>query len=60
MPLTLYKILDIGDLERTRMRLQMADGSVKYPEGVVKNVIVKVKDFMIPVDFVVLNMKENK
>lgn len=38
------------------MCLQLADQSVRYPEGVAENISVRVWDFLIPEDFVVLDM----
>ena len=38
------------------MHLQLADSSVRYPEGIAEDVPVKVRDYFIPVDFVVLDM----
>ena len=39
------------------MCVQLADSTVRYPEGVVANLMVKVKDTYILVDFVVLDME---
>ena len=39
------------------MHLQLADSSVRYPEGIVEDVPVRVRDYFIPVDFVVLDME---
>ncbi|XP_020205131.1 uncharacterized protein LOC109790396 [Cajanus cajan] len=58
MPLSMMR--RIGDLEArpTRMTLQLADRLIKYPHGVVEDVLVKVDKFMFPVDFVVMDMEE--
>ncbi|XP_075486319.1 uncharacterized protein LOC142525921 [Primulina tabacum] len=37
-----------------------ADSSIKYPRGVVEDVLVKVDKFIFPVDFVVLDMEEDR
>lgn len=37
------------------MRLVMADRSVKWPVGILHDVLVKVADFILPTDFVVLD-----
>ena len=52
----------IGNLEvqPTKMQLQLADGSIKYPYGVVEDVLVKVDKFIFPVDFVIVDMKEDE
>ena len=39
------------------MCLQLADQSIRYPVGIAKDVPVKIRNFIIPVDFVVLDMK---
>jgi len=59
MPLSMLK--RIGDLEvrPTRMTLQLADRSMKYPYGVAEDVLVKVDKFMFPVDFVVMDIEED-
>ena len=44
----------------TPMHLQLADSSVRYPEGIAEDVPVRVRDYFIPVDFVVLNMEIEK
>jgi len=51
----------IGDVEvrPTRMTLQLADRSIKYPYGIVEDMIVKVDKFLFPVDFVVMDMEED-
>jgi hypothetical protein len=37
--------------------VQLADSTVRYPEGVVENLMVKVRNAFILVDFVVLDME---
>jgi hypothetical protein len=39
------------------MSISLADRSVKYPRGIVENVLLKVDKFVFPVDFVVLDME---
>ena len=39
------------------MCLQLADQSVRYPTGVAENIPVKIRNFLIPIDFVVLDME---
>ncbi|XP_075523994.1 uncharacterized protein LOC142556419 [Primulina tabacum] len=49
----------LGELKPTRLSLQLADISVKYPRGVIEDVLVKVDRFIFPADFVVLDMEED-
>ncbi|XP_076941675.1 uncharacterized protein LOC143611350 [Bidens hawaiensis] len=57
MSYSLYKKLDLGEPVPTRMSLSLADQSVKYPRGIVENVLVKVDKFVFSVDFVILDME---
>ncbi|CAM8914465.1 unnamed protein product [Rhodiola kirilowii] len=43
----------------TQMTLRLADRSSRYPRGILKDVPVKVGNFHIPGDFVVLEMEED-
>ena len=43
MPLRRLTLLDIGVLETTQMKLQMADGTVSTPVGIMKYVVVRVQ-----------------
>ncbi|XP_050876414.1 uncharacterized protein LOC127080124 [Lathyrus oleraceus] len=60
MPLSIFKKLGIWAVQDTRMTLQSADHSVKRPYGIVKDVLVKIDKFVFPVDFVILEMPEDK
>ncbi|XP_077237313.1 uncharacterized protein LOC143878987 [Tasmannia lanceolata] len=46
---------NIRDLKPTSVTLQLVDRSIKTPKGMVEDVLVKVGDFLFPVDFVVLD-----
>ncbi|XP_073288035.1 uncharacterized protein [Primulina huaijiensis] len=59
MPLSVFRKLGLGEPKPTRMSLQLADRSVKYPWGVIEDVLVKVDKFIFPADFVVLDMEED-
>jgi hypothetical protein len=56
MPAVVYHKLDHSVLEPTSMCLQLADQSVRYPLAIAKNIPVKIREFFISVDFVVLDM----
>ncbi|XP_076902631.1 uncharacterized protein LOC143557442 [Bidens hawaiensis] len=60
MSYSLYEKLELGELTTTRMSLSLADRSVKYPPGIIKNLLVKVDKFVFPVDFVVLDMEADE
>lgn len=59
MPLSMCR--RIGELEilPTRMTLQLADRSITRPYGVVEDVLVKVRQFTFPVDFVIMDIEED-
>ncbi|GKD11072.1 DNA-directed DNA polymerase [Tanacetum coccineum] len=59
MPHFLFRRLGIYKLKPTKMSIQLADRSIKYPIGVCENLLVKVSKFIFPVDFVVLEMDED-
>ncbi|GER36637.1 retrotransposon gag protein [Striga asiatica] len=56
MPFSIFQRLGLGELRPTRMCLQLADRSIRYPKGIVEDVLVKVGKLIIPVDFVVLDV----
>lgn len=59
MPHSMFLKLGYSGLKSTRMYIQLADRSVKYPLGICGNVLVKVGKFKFPVDFVILVMEED-
>ncbi|KAK1411651.1 hypothetical protein QVD17_38208 [Tagetes erecta] len=59
MPYAMFSRLDLGEPKPTRMSIQLADRSIKYPRGIVENLLVKVDKFIFPVDFVILDMDED-
>ena len=56
MPLSVAKRLSLGELTPTTMTLQMADMTLAHPEGIIEDVLIKVRKFAFPVDFVVINI----
>ncbi|CAA0831248.1 Unknown protein, partial [Striga hermonthica] len=58
MPFSIFQRLGLGDLRPTRMCLQLADRSIRYPKGVVEDVLVHVGKLIVPVDFVILDVGE--
>jgi len=43
----------------TTISLQLADRSIKYLGGVLEDVLIKVEDLFIPIDFMILEMEED-
>ncbi|XP_062026440.1 uncharacterized protein LOC133742774 [Rosa rugosa] len=56
MPYDLYKTLSLEPIKPLKIKLKMADRRIKYPRGVVEDVLVKVDELYVPTDFVVLDM----
>ncbi|CAJ2633397.1 unnamed protein product [Trifolium pratense] len=59
MPVALCEKLKMGELRPTKMSVQFADRSVKYPLGILENVPVRVGQFFIPTDFIVMDIRED-
>ncbi|GKA76652.1 DNA-directed DNA polymerase [Tanacetum coccineum] len=59
MPYTMYKKLGLGEPKATRMSLELADKLIQYSRGIIENVLIKVDKFILPIDFVILDMPEN-
>jgi hypothetical protein len=57
MPKAVFDNLSYSTLEPTSMCIQLADQSIRYPVGIAKNIIVKIRKFFVPVDFMVLDMQ---
>ncbi|XP_015940144.1 uncharacterized protein LOC107465687 [Arachis duranensis] len=61
MPASLIKQLCLTqEVKPTRICLQFADGSIKFPLAVVEDMIIRVGPFAFPTDFMVLEMDEHK
>ena len=60
IPLSVVKRLSLGVLTPTTMSLQMADISMAQPKGILEDVLVKVGKFIFPMDFVVIDIEEDK
>ncbi|KAI3725737.1 hypothetical protein L1987_65529 [Smallanthus sonchifolius] len=54
MPSTMFEKLDIGQPRPVNATIELVDGSVKTPIGVIENLLVKVGKFVFPADFMVL------
>ncbi|XP_027062945.2 uncharacterized protein [Coffea arabica] len=59
IPLTVVRQLELKELKRTNISLQLADKSIRHPMDILENVLIKVQKFIIPIDFVVLDMEED-
>ncbi|GJX91207.1 homeodomain-like protein [Tanacetum coccineum] len=59
MPLSTYLNLGLGKLAHTKLTVELADRTMKYPKGIAENVLVGIGKFTFPVDFIILDMPED-
>ncbi|GJZ79407.1 gag-pol polyprotein, partial [Tanacetum coccineum] len=48
-----------SELAHTKLTVELADMTVKYPKGIAENVLVGIGKFVFPVDFIILYMPED-
>ncbi|GJR52350.1 putative reverse transcriptase domain-containing protein [Tanacetum coccineum] len=59
MPLSTYLNLGLGELSHTKLTVELADRTVKYPKGIAENVLVGIGKFVFPVDFIILDIPKD-
>ena len=59
MPKVIYEELDYPALSPRTMLVQLADSTVRYPEGISEHVFVQVRDSFIIANFMVMDMEGN-
>ncbi|GJT86854.1 reverse transcriptase domain-containing protein [Tanacetum coccineum] len=59
MPLLTYLNLGLGELAHTRLTVELADRTVKYPKGIAENLQVGIGKFTFLVDFIILDMPKD-
>ncbi|GJR54700.1 hypothetical protein Tco_1405221 [Tanacetum coccineum] len=59
MSLLTYLNLRLGELAHTKLTVELADRTMKYPKGITYNVLVRIGKFTFPVDFIFLDMPED-
>ena len=60
MPLSVVKKISFGELTPTAMTLQMENRTLDHPEGILEDVLIKVGKFTFLIDFVVIDIEEDK
>jgi hypothetical protein len=60
MPKVAFHKLNLTHLAPAPMMLQLPDSTVRYPAGIAEDILVKILDCFIPIDFVVLDMQVTK
>ena len=51
---SVYQQLGLGDLSPTRVTIQLADHSVKVTKGKINDFLIRIEEFIYPVDYIVL------
>ncbi|GJR84995.1 hypothetical protein Tco_0209006, partial [Tanacetum coccineum] len=59
MPLLTYLNLRLGKLAHTKLTVELADKTIKYPKGIAENVLVGIGKFTFLVDFIILDLPED-
>ena len=60
MPLSVYRKLGLGEAKPTSIKLQLTDRTMKEPEGIVEDVLVRAGKFSFPIYFIVLDFEEDE
>ncbi|RVW12110.1 hypothetical protein CK203_087303 [Vitis vinifera] len=58
LPYLVYKQLGLGELKSTSITLSLADRSVKFPRGIIEDVLIQIDNFYYPIDFMVLDTEQ--
>ncbi|GJV53389.1 DNA-directed DNA polymerase [Tanacetum coccineum] len=59
MPYMMYEKLGLGEPKPTRMSLELTDRSIQYPRGIAEVVLIKIDKSVLPIDFVILDMRKD-
>ena len=60
MTLSIFKKLNLGEECLTTITLQLANRSLTHLHSIIEDILVKVDKFIFMVDFIILDMEENK
>ncbi|KAM2983113.1 hypothetical protein FF2_009082 [Malus domestica] len=59
MPYSIYASMNLGELKKDGVIIQLADRSNAYPKGVLEDVLVQVNHLIFPADFYILDMEDS-
>ncbi|KAG8499357.1 hypothetical protein CXB51_005838 [Gossypium anomalum] len=59
MPYKMFKQLGLGKPKQTRISIQLADKTIRFPRGIIEDLLVKIDKFILPVGFVALDIEED-
>ena len=55
----IFKKFNLEELRLINISLQLAEHSINYPLGILDDILIKVGDFYMPIDFMILDMAED-
>ncbi|RDY07837.1 hypothetical protein CR513_07994, partial [Mucuna pruriens] len=58
MPASIYRSLNFGDLEPTRITIQLANRRIVQPLADLEDVLIQINELIFPADFYVLDMED--
>ncbi|XP_070675715.1 uncharacterized protein [Malus domestica] len=59
MPYSIYESMNLGEVKKDGVIIQLADRSNAYPKGVLEDVLVQVNHLIFPADFYILDMEDS-
>nr|GEU36131.1 lysophospholipid acyltransferase 1-like [Tanacetum cinerariifolium] len=59
MAYSTFTNLDLRKLAPTNLIIELADRTVKRPKGIAKNMLIEIDKFVLPADFIVLDMPKD-
>ncbi|XP_017981014.1 PREDICTED: uncharacterized protein LOC108663036 [Theobroma cacao] len=60
IPLSIVEKIGLKEIQPTTVSLQLADRIIRYPVGIIEDILVKVGHLYIPMDLIVLEMEEDQ
>nr|GEW03023.1 hypothetical protein [Tanacetum cinerariifolium] len=59
MPFSTYTNLGLRILSHTRLTIELANRTIKQPKGIAENVLVMIRKFVFPIDFIIFDIPED-
>jgi len=57
LPYSVYEKLGLGELKSTKTILKLPNCSTRAPKSLIEDVLIKVGEFIYPMDFIVLKIE---
>jgi hypothetical protein len=59
IPLSIYKVLNLGPLKETKVIIQLVDRSNSYPKCVVEDDLIRINELIFPMEFYIIDMDDH-